>query len=73
MNSFSPRFRRRFWERTYQAEPADAIFYVQKGKVKLMVVSKQGKEAVIGLVGVGDSSVKGAWAVNHDALELLPR
>ena len=37
-----------------QAEPADAIFYVQKGKVKLTVVSKHGKEAVIALIGVGD-------------------
>ena len=37
-----------------QAEPADAIYYVQKGKIKLTVVSRQGKEAVIGLIGVGD-------------------
>ena len=31
----------------YQSEPADAILYVQKGKVKLTVVSDNGKEAVI--------------------------
>jgi CRP/FNR family cyclic AMP-dependent transcriptional regulator len=37
-----------------QGDPADAIFYIQHGKVKLSVVSKQGKEAVIGILGVGD-------------------
>jgi CRP/FNR family transcriptional regulator, cyclic AMP receptor protein len=34
-----------------QGDPADAVFYVQKGRVKLTVVSKQGKEAVLGFVG----------------------
>src|SRR5580658_5252581 len=34
-----------------QGEPADAVFYVQKGKVKLTVVSEQGKEAVIAILG----------------------
>ena len=29
-----------------QGDPADAVFYIQKGKVKVTVVSKQGKEAV---------------------------
>jgi len=33
-----------------QGDPADAIFYVQKGKVKLTVVSKSGKEAVLAIV-----------------------
>ena len=37
-----------------QGEPADAIFYVQKGKVKLTVISAQGKEAVIGILGLHD-------------------
>ena len=37
-----------------QGDPADAIFYIQKGKVKLTVVSQQGKEAVIGLLGLHD-------------------
>jgi CRP/FNR family cyclic AMP-dependent transcriptional regulator len=37
-----------------QGDPADAIFYIQKGKVKLTVVSKGGKEAVIGLLGLHD-------------------
>jgi CRP/FNR family cyclic AMP-dependent transcriptional regulator len=34
-----------------QGDPADAIFYIQTGKVKLTVVSKQGKEAVVAIVG----------------------
>jgi CRP/FNR family transcriptional regulator, cyclic AMP receptor protein len=34
-----------------QGEPADAVFYVQRGRVKITVVSPQGKEAVIALLG----------------------
>jgi CRP-like cAMP-binding protein len=34
-----------------QGEPADAVFYVQKGKVKVTVVSEQGKEAVVAILG----------------------
>lgn len=34
-----------------QGEPADAVFYVQKGKVKVTVVSEQGKEAVVAMLG----------------------
>ena len=37
-----------------QGDPADAVFYIQKGKVKVTVVSEQGKEAVIALLGVDD-------------------
>jgi CRP/FNR family cyclic AMP-dependent transcriptional regulator len=37
-----------------QGDPADAIFYIQKGKVKLTVVSQQGKEAVIGMLSLHD-------------------
>jgi CRP/FNR family cyclic AMP-dependent transcriptional regulator len=37
-----------------QGEPSDAVFYIQSGKVKLTVMSNQGKEAVIALLGVGD-------------------
>jgi CRP/FNR family cyclic AMP-dependent transcriptional regulator len=33
-----------------QGDEADAIFYVQKGKVRLTVVSQAGKEATIGVV-----------------------
>lgn len=34
-----------------QGEPADAVFYVHKGNIKVTVVSEQGKEAVIALLG----------------------
>ena len=30
-----------------QGDPADAVFYIQKGKAKVTVVSEQGKEAVV--------------------------
>ncbi len=45
-----------------QGEPANAIFYLQKGRVKLTVVSQQGKEAVIGLLGPGDFFGEGCIA-----------
>ena len=37
-----------------QGDPASSIYYIQKGKVKLTVVSEQGKEAVIALLGPRD-------------------
>jgi CRP/FNR family cyclic AMP-dependent transcriptional regulator len=37
-----------------QGEPADAVFYIQKGKVKIVVTSEQGKEAVVAVLGTGD-------------------
>jgi len=45
-----------------QGDAAQAIFYVQKGRVKLTVVSKQGKEAVIAILGVGDFFGEGCLA-----------
>ena len=36
-----------------QGDLADAVFYIQQGKVKLTVVSEQGKEAVVAIVGPG--------------------
>jgi CRP/FNR family transcriptional regulator, cyclic AMP receptor protein len=36
-----------------QGEVADAVFYIQQGKVKLTVVSEQGKEAVVAILGPG--------------------
>jgi CRP/FNR family cyclic AMP-dependent transcriptional regulator len=36
-----------------QGEAADAVFYIQQGKVKLTVVSEHGKEAVIAILGPG--------------------
>jgi len=37
-----------------QGDPADAVFYLQHGKVQLSVVSKVGKEATIGILNEGD-------------------
>jgi len=37
-----------------QGEPADSVFYIQSGKVKNTVISEQGKEAVVALLGTGD-------------------
>jgi CRP-like cAMP-binding protein len=37
-----------------QSSPADAVFYIQKGKIKIVVASKQGKEAVIAILGPGE-------------------
>jgi CRP-like cAMP-binding protein len=37
-----------------QGDPADAVFYIQGGKVKVTVVSEQGKEAVVAIQGQGD-------------------
>jgi CRP/FNR family transcriptional regulator, cyclic AMP receptor protein len=34
-----------------QGDPADAVFYIQKGKMKVTVVSEQGKEAVVAILG----------------------
>jgi CRP/FNR family transcriptional regulator, cyclic AMP receptor protein len=36
-----------------QGRIADAVFYIQQGKVKLTVVSEQGKEAVVAILGPG--------------------
>jgi CRP/FNR family transcriptional regulator, cyclic AMP receptor protein len=45
-----------------QGDPADAVFYVQKGRVKLTVVSKRGKEAVIAVLQQGDFFGEGCLA-----------
>ena len=33
-----------------QGDPADTIYYLQKGRVKVVVISEQGKEAVVGIL-----------------------
>src|SRR6201987_6419657 len=45
-----------------QGDEADAIFYVQKGKVRLTVVSKIGKEATIAIVNQGNFFGEGSLA-----------
>jgi len=45
-----------------QADPADALFYIRKGKVKLCVVSKRGKQAVIAILEAGAFFGEGCMA-----------
>lgn len=45
-----------------QGDTADAVFYIQKGKVKLTVVSKTGREATIGMLTDGNFFGEGALA-----------
>ena len=51
-----------------QGDPADAVFYLQTGKVKLAVVSKTGKEATIGILG--DRSFFGEGSLAGQALRM---
>ena len=37
-------------ENAAQGDPADAIFYIQEGRIKLTVLSNQGKEAVVAIL-----------------------
>ena len=45
-----------------QGQPADSIFYVRKGKVKLSVISQQGKEAIVATLSAGDFLGEGCLA-----------
>ena len=45
-----------------QGDRADAVFYVRKGKVKLTVLSTQGKEAVVAILGPGEFFGEGCLA-----------
>jgi len=46
-----------------QGDAADCVFYIRQGKVKLSVVSEQGKEAVIAVLETGDLCGEGCLAV----------
>jgi CRP/FNR family transcriptional regulator, cyclic AMP receptor protein len=37
-----------------QGDPADAVFFIQRGKVKISVVSEQGKEAVVSILSANE-------------------
>jgi CRP-like cAMP-binding protein len=45
-----------------QGDPADAVFYIQSGKVKVTVLSEQGKEAVVAMLGTNDFFGEGCLA-----------
>jgi CRP-like cAMP-binding protein len=51
-----------------QGEPADAVFYIQKGRVRLSVVSKNGREATIGMLG--DANFFGEGSLAGQALRM---
>jgi CRP-like cAMP-binding protein len=51
-----------------QGASCDAVFYVQKGKVRLTVVSKKGKEATIGILNPGDFF--GEWGLAGQPLRM---
>jgi CRP/FNR family transcriptional regulator, cyclic AMP receptor protein len=66
-----------------QGETGDAVFYVQKGRVRLTVVSKFGKQAVMGVLGagsfLGEACLRGqphaatATAVGKSSIERLEK
>jgi CRP-like cAMP-binding protein len=43
-----------------QGQPSDTVFYVQKGEIKISVLSRGGKEAVVAMLGPGDFFGEGA-------------
>jgi CRP-like cAMP-binding protein len=45
-----------------QGDPAESVMYIRKGTIKLAVVSKTGKEAVVGLLADGDFFGEGCLA-----------
>src|SRR3984957_9521182 len=45
-----------------QGDSSDAVFYIQKGKVRLTVVAKSGKEATLGILNEGDFFGEGCLA-----------
>jgi len=45
-----------------QGDPADAVFYIRVGKIRLTVVSKNGKEATLGILSQGDFFGEGGLA-----------
>jgi CRP/FNR family cyclic AMP-dependent transcriptional regulator len=45
-----------------QGEPADSVFYILEGKVKVTVLSEQGKEAIVAILGTGDFCGEGCLA-----------
>jgi CRP/FNR family transcriptional regulator, cyclic AMP receptor protein len=56
-----------------QGDVADAVFYIQTGRVKLTIVSPQGKEATIAILGPGNFFGEGCLAGNLFGSPLLPR
>ena len=45
-----------------QGQPADSLFYIRRGKVKLTVISQQGKEAIVAVLSAGEFFGEGCIA-----------
>src|SRR5947208_5688939 len=45
-----------------QGDPADTVFYIQKGKIELKVLSQQGKEAILAIMNAGNFFGEGCLA-----------
>src|SRR5512144_877288 len=45
-----------------QGQPADSLFYIRRGKVKLTVISQQGKEAIVAVLNAGEFFGEGCIA-----------
>jgi CRP/FNR family cyclic AMP-dependent transcriptional regulator len=45
-----------------QGQPADSLFYLRRGKVKLRVISQRGKEAIVAVLGAGEFFGEGCLA-----------
>ena len=67
-----------------QGDVGDAVFYIQKGKIKLTVVSERGKEAVVGILGpdhfFGEGCMNGhplrvttATAIDQSLITRIPK
>ena len=48
-----------------QGDVADSIFFIQQGKIKVGVVSKQGKEAIVAVLGAGEFVGEDCIATSH--------
>ncbi|MBZ5521250.1 MAG: Crp/Fnr family transcriptional regulator [Acidobacteriia bacterium] len=48
-----------------QGDPAEAVFYIQRGKVRLSVISPSGREATIAILGPGDFLGEDCIANSH--------
>jgi CRP/FNR family cyclic AMP-dependent transcriptional regulator len=48
-----------------QGQPADTLFYLRLGKVKLTVISREGKQAIVAILGEGDFFGEGCMAGQH--------
>jgi CRP-like cAMP-binding protein len=44
-----------------QGDPANSVFYIQSGRIRLSVIAKTGKEAIVALLGAGNFCGESAW------------